>query len=413
MPKALTLTKVFCLVIGIAAGVAFAEDAPADQVERNAERPGRHLSSTEKFTPNGLVVVLPSGKQNEQKELLAINNPYINGVAVQMNWRDIEATQGQIDWSRLDEIFAAAESTNKWVQLLIFPGFFAPEWAKDGTQSDLFPIQYGPGAGTVERLPMPWDQRYLTRWFAFLKEVSVRYGQSPAFKMIAADGPTSVSAEMTLPNKPQDHKKWLSNSYTVEKYLGAWQQVFHVYAAVFPNQCISLSGPGLPVLGPGRKQPGERMRAKLKIVAQASAILGHRLALQWSDLHAGRSRVAAPERDFVNSYSGRIVTGFQMRCAAEGDSRASRAMGAEGNPPLALRRSIDEGMQLNNRGQHINYLEIYERDVVAEEMQPVLGYGASLFANFKPESKPSVDQHIIVSPGSTAMRRYEIHPAQR
>ena len=377
--KTLKVAKLFPVIIGVAAGAAFAEDAVVDQTDRNAKRPGGPQASAETFAPSRLVVVLPSGKQNEQRELQAINNPYISGVAVQMNWRDIEPIQGQFDWSRLDEIFSAAESTNKWVQLLIFPGFFAPEWAKDGTQSDLFPIQYGPGAGTIERLPMPWDQRYLTRWFTFLKEVSARYGQSRAFKMIAADGPTSVSAEMTLPNKPQDHKKWLSNSYTVAKYLGAWQQVFHVYATAFPNQFISLSAPGLPVLGPGRKDPGERMRAKLKIVAQASAILGRRLVLQWSDLHAGRTRVEAPERDFVNSYSGRIITGFQMRCAAEGDSRASKVMGAEGDPALALRRSIDQGIQRNDRGQHINYLEIYERDVVAEEMQPVLRYGASLF----------------------------------
>ena len=376
MLKTFKVAKLFSLVIAIAAAVAFSEDALADQVDRTAKRPGRPQASTEMFAPSGLVVVLPSGKQNEQKELLAISNPYISGVAVQMNWRDIEPIQGQPDWSRLDEVFSAAESTNKWVQLLIFPGFFAPDWAKDGAQSDLFPIQYGPGGGTIERLPMPWDQRYLTHWFAFLKELGARYGQSRAFKMIAADGPTSVSAEMTLPNKPQDHRKWLSHSYTVEKYLGAWQQVFHVYATVFPNQFISLSAPGLPVLGPGRKDPGERMRAKLKIVAQASAILGRRLVLQWSDLHAGRVRVETPERDFVNSYSGRIITGFQMRTAAVGDSAA---MGAEGDPPLALRRSIDEGMQPNNRGQHINYLEIYERDVVAEEMQPVLRYGASLF----------------------------------
>jgi hypothetical protein len=379
MPKTLTTSQVCSLVIGVATGVALAEDTLTDQIDRNAKQLGRPQSSTEMSVPSGLVVVLPSGKQKKQRELQAINNPYISGVAVQMNWRDIEPTQGELDWSRLDQIFSAAESTNKWVQLLIFPGFFAPEWAKDGAQSDLFPIQYGPGAGAIERLPMPWDQRYLTRWFAFLKELSARYGQSRAFKMIAADGPTSVSAEMTLPNKPQDHKKWLTNSYAVEKYLGAWQQVFHVYGSVFPNQWISLSGPGLPVLGPGRKDPRERMRAKLKIVAQASAILGHRLVLQWSDLHAGRTRVEAPERDFVNSYSGRIITGFQMRCAAEGDSRASRAMGAEGDPALALRRSINEGMQPNNRGQHVNYLEIYERDVVAEEMQPVLRYAASLF----------------------------------
>jgi hypothetical protein len=36
-------------------------------------------------------------------------------------------------------------------------------------------------------------------------------------------------------------------------------------------------------------------------------------------------------------------------------------------------------MRLNNAGQHINYLEIYEPDVLADETQPVLRYGASLF----------------------------------
>jgi len=44
-----------------------------------------------------------------------------------------------------------------------------------------------------------------------------------------------------------------------------------------------------------------------------------------------------------------------------------------------LRKSIDKGMQPNDAARHVNYLEIYEPDVLAEEMQPVLRYGASLF----------------------------------
>jgi hypothetical protein len=50
---------------------------------------------------------------------------------------------------------------------------------------------------------MPWDTVYLKRWFAFLKQVSDRYGKSPTFKMIGAAGPTSVSVEMTLPPNPK------------------------------------------------------------------------------------------------------------------------------------------------------------------------------------------------------------------
>jgi hypothetical protein len=46
----------------------------------------------------------------------------------------------------------------------------------------------------------------------------------------------------------------------------------------------------------------------------------------------------------------------------------------------ALRKSIDKGMVTNHAGRHVNYLEIHQADVLADEMQPVLRYGASRFA---------------------------------
>lgn len=106
-------------------------------------------------------------------------------------------------------------------------------------------------------------------------------------------------------------------------------------------------------------------------------LLGQRFLLENHDLHAGPKN-QQPNTGFVMGYSGRIVTGLEMRCAAELGT-CSEAMGAEGGPPLALRKSIDKGMEPNNAGQHVNYLDIYEPDVLADEMQPVLRYGASLF----------------------------------
>jgi hypothetical protein len=87
--------------------------------------------------------------------------------------------------------------------------------------------------------------------------------------------------------------------------------------------------------------------------------------LQNSDLRAGPL-----------GYRGRVITGLQMRCPGE---HCSQAMGAEGNPPLALRKSIDQGMTPTNVGQRVHYLEIYESDVLADEMHPVLQYAASSF----------------------------------
>jgi Beta-galactosidase len=342
--------------------------------------PGQSCAATEDSAPRGLIVVRPVKNLPQQDRALderALKNPYINGVEFQIHWSDIEPVQGKPDWSKLDDLFAAAESSKKWVHLAIFPGFFAPAWALEGAKSELFAIQYGPGKGTVLSLPMPWDSVYLNRWFAFLKELSERYGKSPAFKMVAAAGPTSVSNEMTLPQTPQDMKKWQNDSYSPRKYIGAWQKVFQVYAADFPNQCVSLSvGYGLRINDQGKIDPRENMRTTQAIIDQAMGLLGRRFLLENNDLHAGPEQ--HPVTDLVMSYSGRIITGLEMRCAAELGT-CSAAMGADGDPPLALKRSIDKGMRRNNAGQHIHYLEIYEPDVLADEMQQVLQYGASLF----------------------------------
>jgi len=67
-----------------------------------------------------------------------------------------------------------------------------------------------------------------------------------------------------------------------------------------------------------------------------------------------------------------------MRSGSQNDV-SSRVMGAEGDPPLALRRSIDKGMTPNNAGRRINYLQIYVADVLPADMQPVPSYAASLF----------------------------------
>jgi hypothetical protein len=351
---------------------------PSPTVQRPASAgASATCASSEDLMPNGLVVVLPpEAKRAPREELQALDNPSISGAAAQIDWRDLEPIEGQPDWSKLDGLFAAAQSSNKWVQLLIFPGFFSPPWALEGAETELFPIQYGPGHGTVTKLPMPWDRVYLGRWFAFLKLLSARYGASPAFRMMAADGPTSVSAEMTLPLGPPGVEKWIGHGYTPRRYLDAWANVFRVYAETFPHQCISLSGPGLPILGNGKvRDPVAHARAREMIIEGASNVLGRRFAWQWSDLHAGRAAVEAPSQlDSMINHAGRVITGMQMRTSAEGDSAV---MGAAGNPVAALKASVDLGMRRGPGGRHVNYLEVYEPDVLAAEMQPVLRSAAS------------------------------------
>ena len=79
--------------------------------------------STDNALPSGLVVVLENNP-DRALDLGPLSNPSISGVALQIHWSDIEPVEGKPDWTKLDQLFAAAESSKKWVQLLIFPGFF-------------------------------------------------------------------------------------------------------------------------------------------------------------------------------------------------------------------------------------------------------------------------------------------------
>ncbi len=350
----------------------------AGMVLINSASPRAEAREDERPVPFGLVALrnVQSSPLMDQEFLpQALTNPYIRGVAYQIGWDNIEPAEGQFDWSKLDALFAAAEQSKKWVHLLIFPGFHSPGWALEGIKTESFAVQYGPGHGDVESLPMPWDKVYLGRWFEFLQKVGDRFGKSPAFDMIAADGPTSVSAEMTLPESPADLTIWRNDGYTPKKYIAAYRAVFEKYAEIFPNQFVSLSlGDALRINDLGRIEFGAARRTRQMIIDEGVAIFGRRFVLQNSDLHAGPDQ--HPATAFVIGYSGKIITGLEERCSAE---KGSAAMGADGDPPVALRKSIDLGMTPNDSGRHVNYLEIYEADVVAEEMQPVLRYGAGIF----------------------------------
>jgi hypothetical protein len=324
------------------------------------------------------VAVIKDEPQNPSLDLRALDNPYISGVALQIHWNDIEAVEGKADWSKLDALFNAAKSSNKWVQLFIFPGFFTPAWALEGVKTDPFAIQYGPGTGTVLGLPMPCNGVYLSRWFAFLKRLSDRYGTSPAFKVIAADGPTSVSDEATLPRSPQDLKRWQNDGFKPSKYLAAWRETLKVYAADFPNQYVSLSlGRAPDILAiddEGKIHANKGSHTRQTIVNEANSRLGRRFALQMNDVHAGPDASGSNSQiadQYIIGYIGRVITAFQMGGGME-HAIGSRKMGAEGNPALALRRSIDLALTQNQTGQHVNYVEIYEADVLPANMQPVL-----------------------------------------
>ena len=191
--------------------------------------------------------------------LNAYTNPNTSGVTFRTSWADVEPQEGQVDFSKIDTVFANAEKNGKWVELILIPGFGTPGWALQGVESGTFTIAYGPGHGTLLPLPVPWDQTYLARWFTFLQVIGDRYGARLRFERL----PRSTRRRC----RPRCHylihrvislsgKDWAIR----RRSLGAWQRTFSACSSIFPHQYFSLAlHPALPIPnGKRRAMSGSR-----------------------------------------------------------------------------------------------------------------------------------------------------------
>ena len=114
-----------------------------------------------------------------------------------------------------------------------------------------------------------------------------RYDANPAVVMIPVTGPTSISAEMSLPNGPDALETWQTAGYSTDKFEAAWSAAITTYAEAFPFSQLAITlYPGLPI--PDR-DAGDKTRTN--IAAAAVTQLGSKLAIQTSGLSARKEEM--------------------------------------------------------------------------------------------------------------------------
>ncbi|MGD0879450.1 MAG: hypothetical protein ABSA01_15065 [Anaerolineales bacterium] len=310
------------------------------------------------------------------------STPSVSGLTFRTSWADIEPAKDSFVWTKLDAVFDNAEKNGKWVELVLIPGFGSPTWALQGVQTSLFSVNYGPGKGTQLLLPLPWDQTYLNRWFTFLKMVSARYENRPSFLKIAADGPTSITAEMTLPDAPADICNWVNLGYTSDRLIGSWKQVFAHFAQIFPRQYFSLAlYPPLPIVSKTHCENGnpigldhtESQRVRDAIIALGVDNYPQHFVLQENGLIGVATHLTNSGYELVKSFSGRIVIGYQLSTSA---MQNPGYMGGVSDGATALQMSLQNGLEA-----HPQFLEVYEPDVLAPGAQSELASVASQLAS--------------------------------
>ena len=85
----------------------------------------RTCGSTEDTIPSGIAVVLPPGEKGYKSgNLEALNNPFVSGVAVQINWRDHRAGPGESGLVEAGCALCCRDFIQEMGTLRRLPGFF-------------------------------------------------------------------------------------------------------------------------------------------------------------------------------------------------------------------------------------------------------------------------------------------------
>jgi hypothetical protein len=331
--------------------------------------------------PEGLIALYQYGQCAKPGEcgLLrpkAADNPAIAGLMIRLKWKDVQTGPRAADfnWEMIDNVLRQA-GASKFVVLSFVPGIETPDWALDripesGKRKFCIPYGLKTEVGTEITLPLPWNETYQQLWYDFLKAVSERYARNPRFQMIAAAGPTSVSEEMSLPGAQISSKvcsteaalkTWISAGYTPEKYRGAWREVFRRYAALFPNQYVSLAlYRGLPIALRNRApvaDDAEVRETPRRVIAEGMTELAGKFAVEANGLVATSPRNMAYQ--LVRSSGGRAVTGFELATAA---TKRPEVEGDAGNPTRALCLALRAGLAAG-----VSFIEVYQEDAASDD----------------------------------------------
>ncbi len=320
--------------------------------------------------PTGLVATAlhEKGKVPFSEQVFA--DPLVSGVDLLMRWDTIEPTANTFDWSVLDCVFAQADAHQKFVALALVPGFESPSWVLQmpGVQTQTFKFSYL-GHAPARPLPLPWNETYLHAWFAFVGAVAARYANNPEFRLIEVSGPTSVSAEMSLPDRKtgdtalpaaahgSDLAEWMALGYTPDKYVNAWKESFDQFHQMFPNQYLGLAlFPGLPIGNNGAEDRHASIATLDRIIAVGMRYK-QQFDLQENGIKGMTAQPSGPEYRAVRNHCGKIVTGLQNAGSA---TTAPQIQGS-------LSRSLDHVLAAG-----VDFWEVYVTDIDNPSMTDVL-----------------------------------------
>ncbi|HPF40882.1 MAG TPA: beta-galactosidase [Phycisphaerae bacterium] len=175
--------------------------------------------------------------------------PFVDGTLVRVLWADLEPAPGVFDWTILDAELQRAIDNDTQVSLGIVCGatgepdwLYQPAGAAPAAEAFEFFFRCNPEIEpcVAERMPLPWDGRFLDEWTAFIAALGQRYNDHPQITLVHMTSATANGFEMQLPSTPTDTQNWNAAGYTTALHVASWETIIDAFAAAFPDKPLDV-----------------------------------------------------------------------------------------------------------------------------------------------------------------------------
>jgi hypothetical protein len=333
-------------------------------------------------TPIAGIYALVSASKPVPQEVFARNN--IDGIALRYWWKTLESSEGIYDWSPVTRDILAARAHSKKVSLSIAAGIGTPAWVYAANVRQFkfrWVKSWGPPICSEQRIPIPWDPVYLSKWRTFVRAFGLRYDSDPTVVLVKITGLNGDTEETNLPHdtgklvrrggmsclSSDDIAEWRQVGYSREKVEQAWKLMLDAFAESFPHKRLAImTGPSFPRVagfGPGIRKGGNADGKLAKeLISEGIENYDDRFVVQNNGLSAFWNWKE------VANVAGRVTTGYQMLWSVTGDRtcRMNRHV-TPCDPRTTLASAIDRGIGASGK-----YFEIYTADVINPQLQDVL-----------------------------------------
>jgi hypothetical protein len=232
-------------------------------------------------------------------------SPAVTGVALSMNWANLETAPGVYDWAPLDYEINRALKYDKQISIAIEPNrFSAPSWLfQEGVPDLKFTVLNHGGLNTIDIAP-PWNATYQQAYAQMMMALSNHLHSIPgayqAVSVVKITGMSEVSAEIRLPNASNRAGRvtdtipiWQQHGYTPAKVLAAWNGFAASVNAAFPDKMLAEEAVLDPAAFPTINNQGQFVsmtdpsfvNVVQGILSEGLAQYGGRFAVEWDALN--------------------------------------------------------------------------------------------------------------------------------